>query len=81
MPHARIQTVARTLPWRTTMAAFLVLPVMALGLFNQPTAAQEAPVVIPPPISDLAETSSSAKAILRAAASGACRGCSSASRE
>ena len=63
MPHARTQTATRALSWRATMAAFLVLPVMAFGLFNQPTAAQEAPVVIPPPISDLAETSSSAKAI------------------
>ncbi|MCZ4345151.1 peptide-methionine (S)-S-oxide reductase MsrA [Devosia neptuniae] len=49
--------------WRVTVASLLLLPAIALGLFNQPVAAQEAPVVIPAPALDLTETGSSATAI------------------
>ena len=49
-------------PWRAALAALLVLPGMAFGL-SLPATAQEAPVVIPAPISDPSETGSSATAV------------------
>jgi len=48
---------------RATLALLLVMPVFAMGLFNQPAAAQEAPVTIPAPAADLAETGSTATAV------------------
>lgn len=60
-PH----TFAATRPnvWRLALASLLVLPAMAFGLFNQPVAAQEAPVVIPAPAADLSEPGDSAIAV------------------
>ncbi|MGV8856685.1 MAG: peptide-methionine (S)-S-oxide reductase MsrA [Devosia sp.] len=49
--------------WRAALASLLVLPAMAFGLLNQPAAAQEAPVVIPAPTTDLTETGNSATAV------------------
>ena len=48
---------------RAAVLSLLVLPALAMGLFNLPAAAQEAPVVIPPPSVDLAETGSTATAV------------------
>lgn len=53
----------RAASWRATLAAMLVLPAMAFGLWSQPAAAQEAPVVIPAPLTDLSETGNSATAV------------------
>jgi peptide-methionine (S)-S-oxide reductase len=64
MPQSSAQAAPRAFPWRATLASFLLLPALAFGLFNQPSAAQEAPVVIPAPEQDLAETGTSAKAVL-----------------
>ena len=49
-------------PWRAALAALLVLPGLAFGL-SLPATAQEAPVVIPVPLSDPSETGSSATAV------------------
>lgn len=49
--------------WRATLAAMLVLPAMAFGLWAQPAAAQEAPVVIPAPLADLTESGTTATAV------------------
>ncbi|MBU1305844.1 MAG: peptide-methionine (S)-S-oxide reductase MsrA [Alphaproteobacteria bacterium] len=51
------------LGWRAALASLLVLPAMALGLMHQAATAQEAPVVIPAPAQDLAETGTSATAV------------------
>ena len=48
---------------RATLTLLLALPVLAMGLFNQPAVAQEAPVVIPAPAADLTETGSTATAV------------------
>jgi len=63
MPYSRVKTIAATKPWRAAFASLLLLPAFAFGLFNQPAAAQEAPVVIPAPVSDLAETGTTATAV------------------
>lgn len=49
--------------WRRTLASLLVLPALAVGLMQVGATAQEAPVVIPAPSQDLAETGSSATAV------------------
>lgn len=53
----------RTTGRRSLLAALLILPALASALWNQPTAAQEAPVEIPPPATDLTETGTSATAV------------------
>lgn len=53
----------RTQGWRAAFASLLVLPALAFGLFSQPVAAQEAPVVIPAPAVDLQESGQTATAI------------------
>ena len=63
MTYPRSNTRTRRAPWRAAFASLLILPALAFGLWNQPSAAQEAPVVIPAPTADLAETGTSAKAI------------------
>lgn len=63
MSSTRSPVVTRPNAWRATFASFLVLPALALGLFNLPVAAQEAPVVIPAPAADLTETGTSAVAV------------------
>jgi peptide-methionine (S)-S-oxide reductase len=63
MSQTRAQAATPAVPWRATLASFLLLPALAFGLFNYPAAAQEAPVVIPAPAVDLDQTSSSAKAV------------------
>lgn len=63
MPQTRAKAATRVIPWRGALASFLLLPALAFGLFNQQSAAQEAPVVIPEPTSELVETGQSAKAV------------------
>ncbi len=53
----------RTSGRRSFLAALLILPALASVLWNQPASAQEAPVQIPPPAADLAETGTSATAV------------------
>ena len=53
----------RTTGRRSLLAALLILPVLASVLWNQPAPAQEAPVEIPPPTTDLAEPGTTATAI------------------
>ncbi|KQX42756.1 methionine sulfoxide reductase A [Devosia sp. Root436] len=48
---------------RAVLAALLVLPALTFIPWNQPTAAQEAPVEIPAPATDLADTGTSATAV------------------
>jgi peptide-methionine (S)-S-oxide reductase len=48
---------------RSMLAALLLLPALALVQWNQPVSAQEAPVEIPPPAMDLADTGLSATAV------------------
>ena len=55
MPHSSVR--------RTVLASLLVLPALAMGLFNMPAVAQEAPVVIPAPMADLTENASTATAV------------------
>lgn len=50
-------------PRRSVLAAMLLLPVFAFGLWNQPAAAQEKPVEIPAPAMDLAESGTTATAV------------------
>ncbi|HEY0034375.1 MAG TPA: peptide-methionine (S)-S-oxide reductase MsrA [Devosia sp.] len=63
MPQTRAKAATRLIPWRAALASFLLLPALAFGLFNQPSAAQEAPVVIPAPTAEMVETGQSAKAV------------------
>lgn len=58
--HAVAET--RPSPWRVAFASLLLIPALALGLWRQP-AAQEAPVVIPPPSASMAESGTSATAV------------------
>ena len=58
---------------RFVLAALLALPALGLGQWSQPFA-QEAPVEIPPPATDLTESGTSATAIF---AGGCFWGCSS----
>ena len=62
---SRSRTLAATRPnaWRATLASLLLLPALAFGMWNQPAAAQEAPVVIPAPSSEFAETGTTATAV------------------
>ena len=48
---------------RAALAALLILPLLALVPWNRLASAQEAPVEIPPPVTDLVETGSSATAV------------------
>jgi peptide-methionine (S)-S-oxide reductase len=48
---------------RAVLAGLLLLPAAVMPLWNQPVLAQEAPVVIPPPIQDLTESGASATAV------------------
>src|SRR5215217_3008038 len=63
MSKTRSIATSRPFPWRTAFASLLILPALAFALFNQPSAAQEAPVVIPAPTTELAETGASATAV------------------
>ena len=54
---------ARPSVWRAALASLLILPALAFGLLNQQAAAQEAPVVIPAPTTDLPQSGSSATAV------------------
>lgn len=63
MFSSRTHTISHSASRRGALASLLVLPAVALVLFNLPTAAQEAPVVIPPPAMDLSETGSTATAV------------------
>lgn len=49
--------------WRLALASLLVLPALAFGLWSQSGSAQEAPVVIPAPGAELAESGSTATAV------------------
>jgi peptide-methionine (S)-S-oxide reductase len=62
---SRSSTIALVRPkaWRAMMAAMLVLPALALGLWSQPSVGQEAPVVIPAPGVDLTEAGSTATVV------------------
>ncbi|MCR6672507.1 peptide-methionine (S)-S-oxide reductase MsrA [Devosia ginsengisoli] len=48
---------------RSVLAALLVLPALAFVQWNQPVVAEEAPVEIPPPATDLTDTGISATAV------------------
>jgi peptide-methionine (S)-S-oxide reductase len=48
---------------RASLAAMLLLPAIAFGLWSQPTSAQEAAVEIPAPLADLSETGTTARAV------------------
>ena len=48
---------------RSLLATLLLLPALALPLWNHPAAAQEAPVEIPPPAIDLTDSGSTATAV------------------
>jgi peptide-methionine (S)-S-oxide reductase len=61
MPSSSLAT--RVTGRRSLLAALLILPALASVLWNQPTPAQEAPVTIPPPATDLVETGTSATAV------------------
>ena len=63
MSRSRTLAVSRPNAWRATLASLLVLPALALGLWNQPAVAQEAPVVIPAPSTEFAETGTTATAV------------------
>nr|WP_314259847.1 peptide-methionine (S)-S-oxide reductase MsrA [uncultured Devosia sp.] len=63
MPRSATLAVACHKDRRNLLAAMLVLPAFAFGLWQQPVTAQEAPVEIPAPTAMLAETGSSATAI------------------
>jgi peptide-methionine (S)-S-oxide reductase len=54
---------SRTFAWRAALASLLVLPALAFSLWNQPSSAQEAPVVIPAPTAVFAETGTTATAV------------------
>jgi len=56
-------SVAQPIARRAAIASLLILPALAFGLWNQPSSAQEAPVVIPPPATDLVETGTTATAV------------------
>lgn len=60
---ANAAVVARTQPRRAILAAMLILPALAFGLWNRPVDAQEAPVEIPAPATTLAETGTTATAV------------------
>jgi peptide-methionine (S)-S-oxide reductase len=59
----RSLALSRRASLRMGLASMLLLPALAFGLWGQPVAAQEAAVEIPPPVTDLVETGTSARAI------------------
>ena len=63
MSTSRTIAATRAHPWRAAFASMLILPALAFGVFHQPAAAQEAPVVIPAPATALAETGATATAV------------------
>jgi peptide-methionine (S)-S-oxide reductase len=63
MPHLRAQIADFRVNTRAVLASFLLLPALALSVIGQPVAAQEAPVVIPPPAIATVEEGTSAKAL------------------
>lgn len=63
MSLARSFVAGRSFAWRAVLASMLVLPALAFALWNQPSRAQEAPVVIPAPTTAFAETGSTATAV------------------
>ena len=63
MPSSRALAVPRTATRRAALASMLILPVVAFAIWQNPVTAQEAPVVIPPPAADLADTGATATAV------------------
>lgn len=63
MSTVRTIAIRRPLAWRAALASLLVLPALAFALWNQPTTAQEAPVVIPAPTTALSESGTTATAV------------------
>jgi peptide-methionine (S)-S-oxide reductase len=63
MSLARSFAANRPFAWRAALASMLVLPALAFLLWNQPSRAQEAPVVIPAPTTEFAETGTTATAV------------------
>ena len=63
MSTSRTIAASRPFAWRAALASLLVLPALAFALWNQPSTAQEAPVVIPAPTTAFAESGSSATAV------------------
>ncbi|MDB5614337.1 MAG: msrA, partial [Devosia sp.] len=63
MSRSTTVTIARVQPRRAVLAAMLLLPALAFGLWNRPVDAQEAPVEIPAPATALIETGTSATAV------------------
>src|SRR5690349_4251788 len=55
--------VSRPFAWRGALVALFALPVLAFALWNQPSSAQEAPVVIPAPTTSFAESGTTATAV------------------
>ena len=60
---SRSTTATLTQPRRAVIAAMLVLPALAFGLWNRTADAQEAPVEIPGPATELVETGTTAIAV------------------
>ena len=63
MPSSRTALLTQPATRRAALASMLVLPVLAFAIWHGPAQAQEAPVVIPPPASDLTETGATATAV------------------
>lgn len=63
MSRSRAAFAIAVQPRRTILAAMLLLPAVAFGLWCRPAAAQEKPVVIPAPALDLVEPGATATAI------------------
>ena len=63
MSRSTTATVARIQPRRAVIAAMLLLPALAFGLWNRPADAQEAPVEIPAPSTELVEAGATATAV------------------
>jgi peptide-methionine (S)-S-oxide reductase len=63
MSNSRTFVATRPNSWRAVFVSLLVLPALAFGLFSQPAAAQEAPVVIPAPATNMVETGNTATAV------------------
>lgn len=62
---SRSQSLAarRPIAWRAALASMLLLPALAFGLWNRPASAQEAPVVIPAPSTQLTDAGATATAV------------------
>lgn len=63
MSRSRTIAASRPFAWRAALASLLVLPALAFALWNQPSTAQEAPVVIPAPTTSFDQSGSSATAV------------------